>query len=151
MQYAAAERARLSRAGTNARRTADKHRTKDRIDDVGERDVRCGPEPARIAQLELRAPQHNVEVIGDRLEIAIDWRRGQRLQLLANLLHAIGHHAEWDEVFPNILCLQIPLLQSCNQRLGIVRQNIGLRSGEEVDRFAWDGDNVRENTICRVW
>jgi len=29
--------------------------------------------------------------------------------------------------------------------LGIVRQNIGSRSGEEVDCFAWDGDNVRED------
>ena len=112
---------------------------------LGESDVRGGPEPAGIAQLELRAPEHNVEVIGDRLEIAIDGRRGQRPQLLANLLHAIGHHAEGDEVFANILRLQIPLLQSCNQRLGIVRQNIGSRRGEEVDGFAGDGDNVRED------
>ena len=96
----------------------------------------------RIAQLELCAPKHNVEVIGDRLEIAIDRRRGQWPQLLVNLHHAIGHHAEGDEVFANILGLQIPLLQSCNQRLGIVRQNIGLRRGEEVDRFAWNGGNV---------
>ena len=57
------------------------------------------------------AAEDNVEVIGDGLKIAIDWRRRQRLQLFANLQHAIGHHAKWDEVFPNILCLQIPLLQ----------------------------------------
>jgi len=118
---------------------------KDRIDDSGEGDVRGGAEPAGIAQLELRAPQHNVEVIGDWLEIAIDWRRGQRPKLFANLLHAIGHHAEGDEVFANVLCFQIPLLQPCHQRLRIVRQNIGLRSGEEVDGFAWDSYNVRED------
>ena len=73
--------------------------------------VRRGLEPVGIAALELRAPQHNVEVIGDGREIAIDWRRGQRLQLLANLRHAIGHHAVGNKVFANISCLQIALQQ----------------------------------------
>jgi len=118
---------------------------KDSINDAGESHVRSGPEPAGIAQLELCAPEHNVEVVGDRLEIVIDGRRGQRPQLPLDLFHAIGHHAEWDEVFANILRLQIPLLQPRHQRLGIVRQNIGSRSGEEVDGFAGDSDNVREN------
>jgi len=65
--------------------------------------------------------------------------------LLLNLLHAIGHHAEGDEVFANVLRLQISLLQSFNQRLRIVGQNIGSRGGEEVDGFSGDGYHVREN------
>jgi hypothetical protein len=37
------------------------------------------------------------------------------LQLLIDLRHPIGHHAEWDEVFPDILGFQIPFPQPGNQ------------------------------------
>jgi len=49
------------------------------IDDASETEMTPSPEPAGVAGMELRAPQRNVEVIGDRLEIAVDWRRGLRL------------------------------------------------------------------------
>ena len=103
-----------------------------------------------MALLELRAPQHNVEVVGDRLEIAIDRRRTQRPQLFVNLRHAIGHHAEWDKVLPNVLGLQVPLVQPCDQSLGIGRQNIGASRGEEVDRIAGDGDDGWEDLLERA-
>ena len=72
-------------------------------------DLRCGLEPASKTALELRAPQHDVEVVCDGRKIAIDRRRCQRTQLLPDLRHAIGHHAEGDEVFADILRTQIPL------------------------------------------
>jgi len=71
-------------------------------DNARESDVRRGLEPVGVAQLELRAPEHNVEVIRDRLEVAIDGRCGQRLQQFANLRHAIRHHAKRNEIFPHI-------------------------------------------------
>jgi len=58
-----ARAARCGRTGTflASGHKRQKHRCqqcndKDHIDDTRERDVRCGPEPAGIAQLELRAP-----------------------------------------------------------------------------------------------
>jgi len=61
--------------------------------------------------MELRAPQHNVKVICDWLEVAIHLRCRRLSQLLANLLHAIRHHAIGNEVLAHILGPQFPLLQ----------------------------------------
>jgi len=76
--------------------------SKGAYDNASESDVRRRLEPVGVAQLELRAPEHNVEVIRDRREIAIDGRGGQRTQHVANLRHAIRHHAKRDEIFPHI-------------------------------------------------
>jgi len=72
------------------------------FDNANESDLRRSLEPSGVAQLELRAPEHNVEVIRDGFEVVIDGRCGQRLQQIANLRHAIRHHAKRDEIFPDI-------------------------------------------------
>ena len=70
--------------------------------------------------------------------------------MFADLRHAVGHHAVGDEVFANILSLQIPRLQSRNQRPRILRENIGLRGGKEMDRLTGDDGDVREDSFERV-
>jgi len=127
------------RAGAPVARThecqqnhGNRERHKNCGNDAVESGVRGGLEPVGVAALELRAPEHNIEVIGDGREIAIDGRGSERLELLMNLRHAIGHHAEGNEVFAHVLRLQIPLPQSFHQDLGILREHIGARGGEEV-------------------
>jgi hypothetical protein len=110
-----------------------------------------GPQPAGIGRLELRAPQHHVEVIGYGRKIAINLCCGQRLQLFAHLHHAVGHHAVGNKIFANIARLQIALQQPRNQRSRIVCENIGARCGEEVYRLAGKSDDVRKNFLqCPV-
>src|SRR5208337_3594059 len=100
------------------------------------RNLRGGAKPAGVTGLELRAPEHYVKVIGDGGEVAIDGGGGERLELLLNLGHAVGHHAVGDEVFANILRAQVALMQSGDEDFGIIGEDVGLRGGEEVDGIA---------------
>jgi hypothetical protein len=75
-----------------------------------------------VAPLELRAPQHHVEVIGDGREIAIDRRRS-----------------------PDILRLHVALLQPRDQRLRIIGQDTGLHGGEKVDALTGKSDHIRKD------
>ena len=90
------------------------------------------------------------EVIGDRFEIAIHRRGRERLQLLPHLLHAIGRHAVRDEVFPDILRVNVPLAQSRHQSAGVAGQDIGPHSAKEMDRFAGNHRDIGEHSVQSV-
>ena len=122
-------------AGQKRQQRRDKEQeNQSRTQDAAERNLRRCPEPAGVAGPELRAPQHHVEVIGDGREIAIHRRGGQRLQLLLDLLHAVGHHAVGDEVFAYIQRVQIALPQPFHQNPGIIRQT---HRGARRQRSGW--------------
>ena len=62
-----------------------------------------------------------------------------------DLLHPVRHHAEGDEVLPNVLRLEIPAFQPGNQDAGIFGQHIGLRGRKEMRRLARDDSYIRKD------
>ena len=67
--------------------------------------------------------------------------------MLQYLRHAIGRHAEGDEVLADILRMQIPLLQPRNKNFRPVCENARLCGGKEVDRLSGDDNDVREGFL----
>ncbi len=109
--------------------------------------MRGGAKEAGVAGVELGAPEHYVEVIGDGGEVAIDGGGGERLELLLNLHHAVGHHAVGDEVFAHILGVQVSLMQAGDEDFWVAGEDVGFGGGEEVNGVAGDGDYVGEDLV----
>lgn len=87
----------------------------------GKTDVHRALESMGIPELELRAPKHDVQVVGDGRKVAIDRGRGKRLQQAANLRRTVRHHPKGMK-YSRTYCVWILRVHSSQQASMIPRE-----------------------------